>query len=364
MKVVGLRRVIVVLLLVVAIIPEFTHGRAQDDGDEGVSAVDPSDVEFGVGLYLTDCDALVEGTALFDLGDAELATGDFGDADENSGNDRVGTTLEEELNIEQEGDETDVEEAIGIGSDEPVDADRPIHVAGDVPLVWVANDQDVVFRADLASLITAPIAVAVRMNTQGEALEGDEDPGNDFIACGEFGGAISGNQIILPLGPVNGSGISGIAALSQKDDERATANVFLVRENVVSPSIPIRRTPAARVRAPVTLVTPTPRRASPAPAYSDNLVLHLELDDLDAELPDMADLTERLIQRALKRLLVGRTSFVIAHRLSTIREADKVVVMSLGEIVEIGTHDELIAKRGMYYNLYTMQWRDAGIAAD
>ncbi len=74
--------------------------------------------------------------------------------------------------------------------------------------------------------------------------------------------------------------------------------------------------------------------------------------------------TERLIQRALKRLLVGRTSFVIAHRLSTIREADKVVVMSLGRIVEIGTHDELIARRGMYYNLYTMQWRDAGIAAD
>jgi hypothetical protein len=55
---------------------------------------------------------------------------------------------------------------------------------------------------------------------------------------------------------------------------------------------------------------------------------------------------------------------VIAHRLSTTREADKVVVMSLGRIVEIGTHDELIAKRGMYYNPYTMQWRDAGIAAD
>jgi ABC-type multidrug transport system fused ATPase/permease subunit len=67
--------------------------------------------------------------------------------------------------------------------------------------------------------------------------------------------------------------------------------------------------------------------------------------------------TEKLIQEGLKRLLVGRTSFVIAHRLSTIREADKVVVMNLGRIVEMGTHDELIAKRGMYYNLYTMQWR-------
>jgi ABC-type multidrug transport system fused ATPase/permease subunit len=67
--------------------------------------------------------------------------------------------------------------------------------------------------------------------------------------------------------------------------------------------------------------------------------------------------TEKLIQTALKRLLVGRTSFVIAHRLSTIREASKVVVMHLGRIVEIGTHDELMERQGMYYGLYTMQWR-------
>jgi len=67
--------------------------------------------------------------------------------------------------------------------------------------------------------------------------------------------------------------------------------------------------------------------------------------------------TEKVIQMALERLLEGRTSFVIAHRLSTIRAADKIVVMHLGEIAEMGTHDELMAKQGMYYNLYTMQWR-------
>ncbi len=67
--------------------------------------------------------------------------------------------------------------------------------------------------------------------------------------------------------------------------------------------------------------------------------------------------TEILIQRALERLLKGRTSLVIAHRLSTIRHADRVFVIDGGRIVERGTHDELLARRGMYYNLYTSQFR-------
>lgn len=67
--------------------------------------------------------------------------------------------------------------------------------------------------------------------------------------------------------------------------------------------------------------------------------------------------TERLIQKALLQLLQGRTSFVIAHRLSTIRNADLVLVIDDGQIVERGTHDELLAKRGFYYNLYMSQFR-------
>ena len=64
---------------------------------------------------------------------------------------------------------------------------------------------------------------------------------------------------------------------------------------------------------------------------------------------------EMLIQKALSLVLKGRTSFIIAHRLSTIRDADKIVVIELGEIVEQGTHEELIEKKGFYYELVKNQ---------
>jgi ATP-binding cassette subfamily B protein len=67
--------------------------------------------------------------------------------------------------------------------------------------------------------------------------------------------------------------------------------------------------------------------------------------------------TERLIQKAFETLLEGRTSFVIAHRLSTIRDADVVLMLKAGEIIERGTHDELLEKRGAYYDLYMSQFR-------
>ena len=63
--------------------------------------------------------------------------------------------------------------------------------------------------------------------------------------------------------------------------------------------------------------------------------------------------TERLIQRALADLMKGRTSFLVARRLSTIRNADQVLVVLEGQIVERGTHQQLLAKRGTYYDLYT-----------
>jgi len=67
--------------------------------------------------------------------------------------------------------------------------------------------------------------------------------------------------------------------------------------------------------------------------------------------------TESRIQQALLRLIKGRTSFVIAHRLSTIRDADKVLVINDGRIIERGTHQELLARRGFYHNLYMSQFK-------
>lgn len=69
--------------------------------------------------------------------------------------------------------------------------------------------------------------------------------------------------------------------------------------------------------------------------------------------------SEKVVQDALDKLMVGRTSFVIAHRLSTIKNADQILVLNNGVIAEKGTHDELMAQGGLYYELYTMSAKNA-----
>jgi subfamily B ATP-binding cassette protein MsbA len=69
--------------------------------------------------------------------------------------------------------------------------------------------------------------------------------------------------------------------------------------------------------------------------------------------------SERLIQDAMEHLVRDRTTFVIAHRLSTILKADRIVVLQAGEIVEQGTHTELLAHRGLYFRLYELQFSQA-----
>ena len=69
--------------------------------------------------------------------------------------------------------------------------------------------------------------------------------------------------------------------------------------------------------------------------------------------------TEVLVQDAFEELMKGRTSFIVAHRLSTIKNADQILVMKAGNIIERGTHDELLARGGFYANLYESQFAKA-----
>ena len=79
---------------------------------------------------------------------------------------------------------------------------------------------------------------------------------------------------------------------------------------------------------------------------------------LDEATSSVDTVTERLIQSAIEKVMEGRTSFVIAHRLSTIRRSDLILVVNEGKIVERGTHAQLMARKGVYYGLYTRQYRE------
>lgn len=78
---------------------------------------------------------------------------------------------------------------------------------------------------------------------------------------------------------------------------------------------------------------------------------------LDEATSNIDTATERLVQKGIEKLLYGRTSFVIAHRLSTIRDCDRIMVIDEGKILESGSHEELMALKGLYYDLYISQYK-------
>ena len=82
------------------------------------------------------------------------------------------------------------------------------------------------------------------------------------------------------------------------------------------------------------------------------LILDEATSNIDTE-------TELLIQDAINKIIKNRTTLIVAHRLSTIQHADQIIVLNKGEIVEMGKHQELLAKQGMYYDLYTLQYSES-----
>lgn len=82
---------------------------------------------------------------------------------------------------------------------------------------------------------------------------------------------------------------------------------------------------------------------------------------LDEATSSVDTITENLVQQAIEKLMQGRTNFVIAHRLSTIRNADTILLVNDGKIIERGTHEELIKKRGAYFDLYLKQFREENV---
>ncbi len=99
-------------------------------------------------------------------------------------------------------------------------------------------------------------------------------------------------------------------------------------------------------------------------AFARVLAADPEILILDEATASIDTETEQLIQDALRTIMKDRTSILIAHRLQTIQEADRILVLKQGRVKELGTHDELMAQRGVYFTLNRLQFQDVTLKPD
>jgi len=99
-------------------------------------------------------------------------------------------------------------------------------------------------------------------------------------------------------------------------------------------------------------------------SFARAIVVQPQILVLDEATSNIDTETEILIQKALDFMMEGRTSIIIAHRLSTIKHVDRILVFHKGHMKEIGTHQELMANRGLYYQLYQLQYKEQDIPAE
>src|ERR1700739_1625788 len=155
-------------------------------------------------------------------------------------------------------------------------------------------------------------------------------------------------------GTVSGNIRLGSDWIADQDVERAAAEVNLAD---FIRTLPGGFREEVRERG-TTLSTGQKQLISFARALAHNpqiLILDEATSSVDTE-------TEFRVRDALSRMVQGRTSLIIAHRLSTVQRADKIIVMHKGKVREMGTHQQLLAERGIYYKLYQLQYKDQEIA--
>jgi ATP-binding cassette subfamily B protein len=95
-------------------------------------------------------------------------------------------------------------------------------------------------------------------------------------------------------------------------------------------------------------------------AFARVLAFDPDILILDEATANIDSLSEQLIQQATERVIQGRTSIIIAHRLSTILGCDRIAVLDKGQLIEVGSHEELLTRQGKYFSLYQSQFRDVG----